>query len=73
MPGKFRPNKRLKRRLGEHRSLAEPAAGECAARESAEILLNNRYVRAMNFMELTVGRRSHVSPDGVKHQLAAIR
>ena len=50
----------------------ELAADDFAARQYAGIDMISRYVPAMNYMELTVRRRSHVSPDGVKRHLAAI-
>jgi len=59
--------------MAKNRSLTEPAAGDFAAREFAEIGKNNRYVRAMSYTTGAVRRRSHVSPDGVKRHLAAIR
>jgi len=68
--------KSLKWRLwrhGENRSLTEPAVDDFAARQFAGINMINRDVRAMNYMEMAVRRRSHVSPDGVKRHLAAIR
>jgi len=71
-----RPNKSLKWRLwrhGENRSLTEGAVDDFAARQYVENDMINRYVRAMNYMELTVRRRSHVSPDGVKRHLAPVR
>ena len=46
----MRPNKRLK--------LTEPAVDDFATRQYAENVMISRYVRAMNFMELTVRRRS---------------
>ena len=45
-----RPNQSLK--------LTEVAVDEFAARQFAENEVNIRYVRAMNYMELTVRRRS---------------
>jgi len=44
----------------------EIAVDDFAARESSGIEMISGYVRAMNYMELTVRRRSHVSPDGAK-------
>jgi len=44
------PNKSLK--------LTEPAVGDFAARQYAENDMVNRYVRATNYMELAVRRRS---------------
>jgi len=44
------PNKRLK--------LTEPAAGECAARQSAGVPMIDKYVRAMNYIAGTDRRRS---------------
>ena len=38
--------------------LTEVAVDEFAARQFAEIEMNNKYVRAMNYMEITVRRRS---------------
>jgi len=46
----LRPNQSLK--------LTEIAVDDFAARELAENEMINRYVRAMNYMELTVRRRS---------------
>jgi len=43
-------NKRLK--------LTEPAVGEYAARKSKQTEMNNRHVRATNYMELAARRRS---------------
>ena len=46
----LRPNKRLK--------LTELAVDEFAARQFAEALLNNRYVRAIEYIAGTFRRRS---------------
>ena len=45
-----RPNQSLK--------LTEPAVDDFAAREFTEIDVISKHVRAMNYMELTVRRRS---------------
>ena len=61
------------RSSGEDRSLTELAVDNFAARESAGSEMINSYVRATEYITGAARRRSHVSPDGVKRHLAAIR
>ena len=53
--------------------LTEVAVNDFAARQCAENEMISRYVRAMNYLEQAVRRRSHVSLGGVRRHLAPVR